>query len=161
MRSSHLAASLLVALVLTPVAAAAQDPQPVVRKAALRSSLVEVFEHEQMVWNALKANDVAAFNDLVQGPFTYIDRNGIVAWKLEDSAELLKGCTLNDFTTDQAQTQQPSSGIVILSYQITLDQACDGEKVPSPLSVLSVWQRHGNSWKLIAHSETVAPAAAQ
>jgi ketosteroid isomerase-like protein len=147
------------AVLCAPLAGAAQDPPPVVRRVALTPDLNQAFEHEQRVWNAVKANDVAAFNRLVAGPFTYIDPNGILApWTAEHS-EALKACTTNSFTSDDVQAQEPVAGLVILSFRATIDQTCNGQKSPSPLYILSVWQRAGSSWKLVAHSETAAAPA--
>lgn len=151
-------AAVTILLALVPCAAAAQTPAAAARRAKA-ADLNQVFAHEQQVWNALKANDIPAFNKLVDGPFTYLDANGFVAWRPEDSEAHLKGCVLNSFTTEEAQTQTPTPDIVILSYKIDHDQVCNGVKAPSPLYVLSVWQRKGADWKLIAHSETTAKPA--
>ena len=155
MKLMLLAATLLV--VVSPLAAAAQEqPRP---KPAFAPSISIAFEHEQQVWNALKANDLVAFNRLVDPPFTYIDQTGMSAWNPEDTAKRWKDCKIASFTTEEAQTQHPEEGLVILSYKANLDQTCGGVKAPSPINVLSVWQRHGTTWRLIAHSET--PLAAK
>jgi len=152
MKWMYLAASLLV--MATPLASAAQEKP----KQNFAPSISVVFEHEQQVWNALKANDLATFNKLVDPPFTYIDNTGMSAWNPEDTAARWKGCTIASLDTQEAQTQHPAEGMVILSYKLIIDQTCNGVKAPSPVNVLSVWQRHGTTWKLIAHSETPIPA---
>jgi hypothetical protein len=113
------------------------------------------FAREQQAWDALKAADWAAFNQVVNGTFTYIDPNGISAWT-PAMTDQMKGCTLASFATEDVHTQQPATGVVILSYKATLDQTCNGVKAPSPIYVLSVWHRKGASWALVAHSETSA-----
>lgn len=148
MRSTYLAAALLFAAVS---AATAQQPA----KAAPSMGVSRAFAHEQQVWAADRAGDVAKFNELVAGPFTYIDDNGIMAWDFK-TTERIKDCTMTSFETSDVHTQQPAAGIVILSYKATHDQTCKGVKSPSPIYALSVWQRKGASWKLIAHSETPA-----
>jgi len=153
MKWTHLAASLVA--VLVPVAVSAQDPKPA-PKPAYAPSISVAFEHEQQVWNALKANDIAAFNRLVDPPFTYIDNTGMSAWNPEDTAVRWKGCTIANLDTQEAQTQHPAEGMVILSYRLVIDQTCNGVKAPSPVNVLSVWHRQGTTWKLVAHSETPA-----
>ncbi len=153
MRCQHLAAALLLALL--PVAAAAQKPTV---KAAPTPGVSNAFEHEQQLNNAVKASDVAAFNRLAGGTFTYIDPNGIVAWTPEMS-NMLKDCATMSIATEDVKTHQPEPGIVILSYKATVDQSCKGVKSPSPVYILSVWQRTTGSWKLIAHSETTAAPA--
>ena len=147
-------------LVLMPSLVSAQTPAAAARRAR-SADLNQVFSHEQQVWNALKANDIAAFNKLVDGPFTYLDANGFVAWRPEESEANLKGCVVNGFTTEEAQVQRPTDDMAILSYKINLDQVCGEQRVPTPQYVLSVWQRKGSAWRLIAHSETPAAARAQ
>ncbi len=149
-----------VALVFIPVALAAQQPAPKApAKAAPTKGVSTAFAREQEVWNAIKAGDIAAFDKLVNGTFTYIDRNGIVGWTAKQS-ETLKDCTLASFAPEDVHTQQPAAGVVILSYKLTQDMTCKGAaaKEPSPIYVMSVWQRTASSWRLVAHSET-APAA--
>lgn len=155
MRIIQLAA--IAMLVLAPRALTAQQPAPPEAsvKAAPTPAVSLAFAREQEVWNAVRASDVAAYNRLVNGTFTHIDPNGIVGWTPDDSRQLRR-CTMTAFTTDEVHTQQPASGVVILSYRATVDESCGGVKQPSPLYVLSVWQRKAAGWRLIAHSETSA-----
>ena len=153
MRSICLAA----ALVLLPAALASQQPGPnaAPAKGAPTKGVTTAFAREQQVWVALKEGDIAAFNRLTNGTFTYIDPRGIVAWTPAMS-EQLKDCTMASFTTEDVHTQQPAAGVVILSYKATQDQTCKGVKQPSSIYVLSVWQRTASSWRLVAHGETTA-----
>ncbi len=155
MRCTHLAAALV--LLLLPVAASAQKPAPK-EKAAPTPGVSVAFEREQAVNNAVKAGDVAAFNRLSGGTFTYIDPNGVVAWTPQ-SSQMLKDCVTKSIETSDVKTQQPEPDIVILSYKTIIDQTCKGVKSPSPVYILTVWQRAATSWRIIAHSETPpAPA---
>ena len=151
MRSMYVAVALLFGVV--SVAAAQQSRPAPERKAAPSIGVSRAFEQEQMAWHAVQQGDVAGFNRLVAPPFTYIDAAGITAWDDATSARL-KDCTISDFQTADVHTQQPASGVVILSYRATMNQVCKGVKSPSPIYVMSVWQRKGDSWKLVAHSES-------
>ncbi len=150
MRCTHLAAALLLALL--PAAVAAQKPEPKA-KAAPTPGVSVAFEREQAINNAVKAGDIAAFNRLSGGTFTYVDANGIVAWTPKMS-DMIKDCTTASIETSEVKTQQPEPDIVILSYKATVDQTCKGVKSPSPVLILSVWQRGPTAWRMIAHSET-------
>ena len=153
MRSIRLA----VALVLVPVALAAQQPptKTAPAKGAPSKGVSTAFAREQEVWNAVKAGDPATFEKLVNGTFTYIDRHGIVGWTAKES-KTIGNCPLASLSTEDVHTQQPAAGVVILSYKLNLDQSCNGVKEPSPLYIMSVWQRTASSWRLVAHSETAA-----
>ena len=152
MRSAYIA----VALVLGVVSAAAAQQKPALaeQKAAPTPTALRVFAQEQKAWMAVQAGDVATYNKLVAPPFTYIDASGITGWYPTTTSERLKDCTTSDFQTTDVHTQEPASGVVILSYKATMNQVCKGVKSPSPIYVMSVWQQEGNSWKLVAHSES-------
>lgn len=155
MRCTHLAAALV--FVLLPAALSAQKPAPK-EKAAPTPGVSAVIEREQAATNAVKTSDVAAFNRISGGTFTYVDPAGIVAWTPQTS-QMLKDCVTKSIETSDVKTQQPEPDIVILSYRATLDQICGGVKSPSPVLILSVWQRGPTAWRMIAHSETPpAPA---
>lgn len=151
MRSAYLAVALL--LGVTSVAAAQQRLAEANLKASPSAGVSRAFAQEQLAWNAVQTGDVAAFNALVKPPFTYIDASGITAWDAAASARL-KDCTTTDFAVSGVRTQQPGAGVVILSYEATMNQVCKGVKSPSPIYVMSVWQRQADSWKLVAHSES-------
>ena len=150
MRSTYIAAALLLTLVS---GAAAQQPAPAEKTARPTIEVGHAFAQEQLAWNAVQGRDVAGFNKLVSPPFTYIDATGITAWDATRT-ERLKNCTTSGFASSNVHTQQPAEGIVILSYRAEMNQVCKGVKSPSPIYALSVWQRQGNAWKLIAHSES-------
>ncbi len=151
MRSVYVAAALL--LTIVSGAAAQGNPAAAVKTAPPTSGVRTAFAQEQKAWLAVQEGDVTAFNKLVAPPFTYIDATGITAWDTATSARL-KDCTTAGFQTSEVHTQEPGEGIVILSYKAELNQVCKGVKSPSPIYALSVWQQKGNSWKLIAHSES-------
>jgi len=155
MKPTHAAAALL--LTLVPGVMSAQQPAPSTpgAKASPSMAVNAAFAREQQVWDALKAADYAAFNKLVNGTFTYIDPKGIVGWN-PGMTDQMKSCSLASFSTEDVHTHQPAAGVVVLSYKATVDQTCNGVKSPSPIYVLSVWQRKGASWGLVAHSETSA-----
>jgi hypothetical protein len=156
MRSIYIAAALL--LTIVSGAAAQRQPAPAVKTAPPTFEVRTAFAQEQKAWQAVQEGNVIAFNKLVAPPFTYIDAMGITAWDATTSARL-KDCTTTGFATSDVHTQEPAEGIVILSYKAEMDQVCKGVKSPSPIYALSVWQRQGSSWKLIAHSESHGHAA--
>ncbi len=154
MRCTQLAAALVL---LLPTLAAAQKPKPEV-KAAPTPGVSTVFEREQAANNAVKTGDIVAFNRLSGGTFTYIDANGVIAWTPQTS-QMIKDCTTSSIETADVKTRQPEPDLVVLSYKATVDQTCKGVKSPSPVYILSVWQRAPAGWHMIAHSETPVPPA--
>ena len=151
MRSTYIAVALL--LGVASAAAAQQQPPPAEQKASPTAEARRVFAQEQKAWMAVQAGDVTTYNKLVSPPFTYIDATGITGWYATTS-ERWKDCTTTGLQTSNVHTQEPASGIVILSYKATMNQVCKGVTSPSPIYAMSVWKQEGNSWKLVAHSES-------
>ena len=53
-----------------------------------------------------------------------------------------------------AKVTPAGSDLMVLTYTVTGEQTCNGQKGPPTVTSLSVWQHKGNSWIAIAHSET-------
>ncbi len=149
MRCTRVAAALIL---LLPAAAAAQKPAPK-EKAAPTPAVSAAFEREQAVNNAVKAGDITAFNKASGGRFSYVDPSGIVAWRPENS-QTLKDCTTKSLETSDVTTHQPEPDIVVLTYKAKIDQTCKGVKSPSPMLILTVWERGNTGWRIIAHRAT-------
>lgn len=156
MKATHLVLALL--LGGASAATAQQTSYAAAGKAAPTTGVARALAQEQLAWNAVVARDPAGFNKLVSPPFTNIDSDGILAWDAARSVRL-NDCTTSDLALSGVRTQQPADGVVILSYQATMNQVCKGMKSPSPIYIMSVWQRQANSWKLVAHSESHAHGA--
>ena len=150
----------LAALVLTltaGVASAQAKPQgAATTKPATMSASDEVIAREKSLYDALMKNDFAAFNKSLGGDFIYVDGNGAMKWELAKSAENLKGCTMGKWTLKDVKATPAGADLMVLTYTASGEQTCGGQKSPSPVNALSVWEHKGNSWVAIAHSETPA-----
>jgi hypothetical protein len=57
---------------------------------------------------------------------------------------------------DNPQTTRVGKDLVVLTYTSAGDQTCGGQKAPSPVYSMSVWQMRGGHWVGVAHSEVPA-----
>jgi len=144
--SRHLpvAALLLVLAVAGP--AAAQDATP----------FAPVVAQERAVLDAFIKNDTAAFNRALGSDFVYLDARGPVRWELAKSAAMIMDCKTTQLSIDNPQTTRVGNDLVVLTYTSAGDQMCGGQKAPSPVYAMSVWQMRGGRWVGVAHSETPA-----
>jgi len=115
-----------------------------------------IIAQEQLIFDALTKNDVAAFNKALGADFVYQSPDGTVTWELAKSAELLKTCKTGKFTMTEPKVTSASADVMVLTYKATGDQVCNGKKTPSPTYAMSVWQKRGAQWVAVAHSETPA-----
>ena len=117
-----------------PQGAAATKP------AAAMSASDQVIAQEKSLYDALMKNDFAAFNKALGSDFTYVDGNGAVRWEIAKSAENLKGCTMGKWTLKDVKTTPVGADLMVLTYTASGEQTCGGQKSPSPVNALSVWQ---------------------
>jgi hypothetical protein len=132
--------------------AAAQTSPPA---SAADSAAVTAVERE--VWEALKRGDWAAFDRAVAG-MTYVSGGGVVVWR-PGMSQSLSGLKLTSYSWSDVRAQAVAPGLVLLTYQATMDQSMNGVRTPSPVYMLSLWSKRDGGWVAVAHSETPAAAA--
>jgi hypothetical protein len=152
-----IAALSLVAVLAATAGAQGANP-PKVSKTAAPSTAASpdsvVVAQERSIFDALQKNDFDAFNKALGADFTYVDAMGVTMWQLANSAEMLKGCTITQIAMDSVKTRRVGSDLMVLTYKVSGDQTCNGQKAPSPVYSMSVWQKRGGRWVAVAHSET-------
>ena len=146
MNSRHLPVAALLLVLAAAGPAAAQDATP----------FAPVVAQERAVLDAFIKNDTAAFNRALGSDFVYLDARGPVRWELAKSASMIMDCKTTQLSIDNPQTTRVGKDLVVLTYDSSGDQTCGGQKAPSPVHSMSVWQMRGARWVAVAHSETPA-----
>ena len=146
MSSRHLAVTALLLVLSSAGSAAAQDATP----------FAPVVAQERAVLDAVVKNDTAAFNRSLGGDFVYVDVRGPVRWELAKTTAMLMDCKTTSLSMDNPQTTRVGKDLVVLTYTSAGDQTCGGQKAPSPVYSMSVWQMRGGHWVGVAHSEVPA-----
>lgn len=129
--------------------------------ATLSAADAAVIDRERALFDAVTKVDVAGFNRLVGTDFTGVDINGAMTWELSKSAEIIKACTNGQWTLSDGKVARVGGDITIVTYTASGEQMCSGKKSPSPIHGLSVWQKRGERWVMIAHTETPAAPVAK
>jgi Domain of unknown function (DUF4440) len=158
-RTAGLAALLLGFAGMRLAAQAKPQGAPAAKPAAMTAA-DSLIAREKGLYDALTKNDYAAFAKGLGGDFMYVNGSGAVKWEAAKSADMLKACTTGKWTLKDAKVTPAGTDLMVLTYTASGDQTCNGEKSPSPVNALSVWEHKGGAWIAIAHSETpVVPPA--
>jgi hypothetical protein len=143
--SRHLPLAALLLMLAAAGPAAAQDATP----------YAPVVAQERAVLDAFIKNDTAAFNRALGSDFVYVDVRGPIRWVRSNSAAIME-CKTTQLSIDNPQTSRVGDDLVVLTYTSSGDETCGGQKTPSPVHAMSVWQNRGGHWVAVAHSETPA-----
>ena len=146
MNSRHLPVAALLLVVAAAGPAAAQDATP----------YAPIVAQERAVLDAFIKSDTTAFNRALGSDFVYVDVRGPVRWELAKTTAMIKDCKTTQLSIDNPQTTRVGNDLVVLTYMSSGDQMCGGQKAPSPVHSMSVWQMRGGRWVAVAHSETPA-----
>ena len=147
---------LLVAFTLAcPLAARAQqsEHQSTDAARAVQDSLLSRREAAQ--WDALKARDTTTLARLMGGNLVDIDVSGIKRTSPASTARYVLGCQTASYALADVRVAHFGPTAVI-TYTAMVDATCWGQKAPSPLYVMTVYEQHGDVWTAVAHSETPA-----
>ena len=110
---------------------------------------------ERAQWDALKRKDTTAFARLMGGDLVDVDLSGIKRTSPAATSRYVLGCETSNFTLADVHVARYSATAVV-AYKVMLEQTCWGQKAPSPIFVMTVYERRGDEWAPVAHSETAA-----
>jgi Domain of unknown function (DUF4440) len=156
---TRIAVALALGLQLAATAGAAAQGADAKKPAAAPSAAVSnsVVAQEQLIYDAIARKDTVAFNKAVGRDFVYVDETGAMRWSLAKTSTIFAECGLGTgWTIDHPMTTEVGSDLVVLTYSASANATCKGQRVPSPVNAMSVWQRRGGRWVAVAHSETAA-----
>jgi hypothetical protein len=112
-------------------------------------------QRERAQWDALKARDTTAFARLMGGDLVDIDVSGIKRTSPASTARYVLGCQTASYALSDVRIARVS-GSAVVTYKATVEATCWGQKAPSPLYVMTVYNQRGDAWVPVAHSETPA-----
>ena len=112
-------------------------------------------QRERAQWEALKAQDTTAFGRLMGGDLVDVDVSGIKHTTPASTARYVLGCKTTSYALSDLRVAHYGATAVV-SYKATVESTCWGQKAPSPLYVMTVYEHRGDSWSPVAHSETPA-----
>ena len=113
---------------------------------------------ERAIWELLRRQQWNAFDDAIAGE-TFVESGGISIAQRGTSATALKGLVTKSYAIEDATVRMVTPDVAIVTYKMTIDQTFNGQRTPSPLYNMSVWQRKAGKWVPVAHAETAASNA--
>jgi len=128
-----------------------ERPSAIGAASAARDSLLSWQERAQ--WEALKARDTTTFARLMGGGLVDVDLSGIKRTSPASTAQYVLGCRVTNYELNDLRVIQFELTAVVV-YTASVDATCWGQKAPSPLYVMTVYERRNDTWRAIAHSET-------
>ena len=114
-----------------------------------------VIARERALWRALQAQDTVAFAQAMGSGVVDADVSGVRRTTAASTAQYVKQCRITTYTLSGFGVVQDSRTAVV-TYKADVDETCWGQKAPSPLYVMSVYEKRATGWTPIAHSETPA-----
>jgi ketosteroid isomerase-like protein len=118
---------------------------------------------DNKAFEAWKKKDGKFFEGFLADTFVGFGDDG----KRPTRAEVMKiisehKCELKTFALSEPHVTPASADVAILTYKATADGTCEGQKIPSPVTVATVFVRSGDTWKAAYHNEVavVTPPAA-
>jgi len=116
------------------------------------SALVQT---ERAQWEALKRSDTTAFARLMGDQVVDIDVSGIKRTSRASTARYVLGCRTASYGLSDVRIVH-SGETAVVTYSAAVDAQCWGQKAPSPLYVMTVYNERSGAWMPVAHSETPA-----
>lgn len=113
------------------------------------------------VYDGFVSHDATAINAAVPtSGLVYVGPDGMTPVTSPDgTTEMVKQCAVKRYAMDSVQRRAPAPDLMLLSFKLTIDETCGGQRSPSPDYVLSTWQRQDGTWRAIAFSATPAARA--
>jgi Domain of unknown function (DUF4440) len=110
---------------------------------------------ERALWDALKARDTTSFGRLMGGNVVDIDASGVRRTSPATTARYVLGCQTTSYVLSEPRVVR-SATTATITYTATVEATCWGQKAPSPLYVMTVYEHEADAWVPVAHSETPA-----
>ena len=127
--------------------------QPGSQSTARRDSAIIALERRG--WEAVKRKDTAAVFALTGGEFLYVQPWGMRRMSLANAPNAFANCETASYAMDSATVTPAGSSTAVLTYRLTIDQTCGGERVPSPIYVTEVWTQRNGKWVVLTRTDTI------
>ncbi len=148
-------AVLIAALLILPRVLVGQQAK-VESKSAPTAAEAAAVAAEQAVLQAVLRGDAPAFIAAAGLPTLIVGGDGISSWTGDAVRAFMKACTTTSATASDVSSVGVGENVVVLAYRNEGKQRCQGQPTPDQVNALSVWQRKGNRWSVVAHSEVPA-----
>ena len=120
----------------------------------------EIIAAERAIWEMFKNNDFERLAKAITGN-AFIDGTTMGMGAQPTTAKDFAGVVTKSYSFDSVSTREVSPGIVALTARATRDQSYTDPqgsvfRAPSPIHMMTIWQRRDGKWTPLAHAETPA-----
>jgi len=116
----------------------------------------ELVAIEKSQWQACKDRDGEAYRDVVTDDAVFIIADGSITEGKEAIIADISGheCQSNSLNFADFKVRQLSPDTAILTYTVTQDVSCEGQRLPNRVYSESVYVRQGGKWRTASYQET-------
>jgi len=108
---------------------------------------------EKQAFEAWKGKDGKFFDGFLIPNFVMMD--GAYRGGKADTVKMISEnpCTVGSYSMSDEKVTNVSPQVAVITMKVTADVTCEGKKMPSPVTSVSVYVREGNEWKGAYHTE--------
>ena len=139
------------ALVAAPFSQAHSQSQG---KPAAHPDSAAIMAVERRGWEAVKRKDTAGVFALAGGAFLYVQPSGIQRLSAATAPNAFASCDTRSYAIDSATVTPIGPSGAVLTYRLTLDQTCGGQKAPTGFYSTVVYERRNGQWVLAVRTDT-------
>ena len=120
-----------------------------------RGNVEQVLKNkEKQLWEAWKNKEPKPFNDMLLADFVEIDAAG-VGTGAKYITDQMPSCNVKSFSLGDMKVTWLGKDAALLTYQVTVDETCNGQQQPGNIYNSSTWVNKGGKWMAASHQETV------
>ena len=120
---------------------------------ALKENLINL---EKQSWEAWKNRDGKFFQSFLSDDHAEVTFGGVI-----NKAQVVAGvaspdCVVKSYSVDRFTLTSVDANTALLTYRAEQDTTCNGQRVPSPVWVSSLYVKRGDRWLNFLYQQTPA-----
>jgi hypothetical protein len=119
--------------------------------AAFKEQLVKL---EKQSWEAWKNHDGKFFQDFLSDDHVEIGSNGVTSKTSIVAGVASAVCQVRSYSVDHFELKLLDKNTAILTYRERQDTLCNGNAVPTPCWVSSLYMKRGDRWMNVVYQQT-------
>jgi hypothetical protein len=119
--------------------------------AAFKEQLVKL---EKQSWEPWKNHDGEFFQDFLSDDHVEIGSNGVTSKTSIVAGVASAVCQVRSYSVDHFELKLLDKNAALLTYRETQDTLCNGNAVPTPCWVSSLYMKRGDRWMNVVYQQT-------
>ena len=112
-------------------------------ESALKETLTKL---EKQSWEAWKKRDGKFFQEFLSDDHVEVGFSGVANKAAVVATVASPACVVKSYAVDNFKVTQFDANTAVLTYRAEQDTICNGNPVPSPVWVSSLYVKRGNRW---------------